>query len=101
MNVGRIGQSGGQRESTKGRRGSPFLVMERQPFEVLSPEDWPIRILFSALIAKLNSVSEGENKCSQFPRWSVFVFRMTGNPEVGDRLVAVSGLPTIQQVRFP
>ena len=47
-----------------GRRGSPFLVMERRPFEVKSPEDWPIRTLFPALIAKLNSVSEGENKCS-------------------------------------
>jgi hypothetical protein len=53
-----------QRESTRGRRGSPFLVMERRPFEVNSPENWPIRTLFPALIAKLNSVSEGENRCS-------------------------------------
>jgi hypothetical protein len=62
--VGEIVQSGGQRESTRGRRGSPFLVMERRPFEVKSPKDWPIRTPFPALIAKLNSVSEGENKCS-------------------------------------
>jgi len=38
--------------------------MERRLFEVKSPEDWPIRTPFPALIAKLNSVSEGENKCS-------------------------------------
>jgi hypothetical protein len=50
--------------------------MERRPFEVKSPEDWPIRTLFPALIAKLNSVSEGENKCS-ISSLELFVFRMT------------------------